>query len=74
MGKKGDCLELIESAPIGVDTLTASVWNWIHHERSRNAIEAVTSATVSTASLSFGGSSGEMSDKRLRVVVAPPNR
>ena len=58
MGKKGDFLELIESAPIGVDTLTASVWKWTHHERSRKANEALarqSNVNVSTATLSFGG-------------------
>ena len=77
MGSKGDFLELIDGAPMGVDTLTASVWKWTHHERSRKANEALarqSNVNVSTATLSLGGPPEETSDEHLRVVVAPPER
>ncbi len=38
MGRKGDLLELIDGAPIGVSTLTGSVWIWMHRERSHRAL------------------------------------
>ena len=77
MGSKGDLLELIDGAPIGVHTLSASIWKWTHHERARKANEALarqSNVNVSTATLSFGGPPEETSDEHLRVVVAPPDR
>ena len=77
MGSKGDLLELIDSAPVGVQTLSASIWKWTHHERSRRANESLarqSNVNVSTTILSFGGPPDETSDEHLRVVVAPPDR
>jgi hypothetical protein len=77
MGRKGDLLELIDGAPMGVHTLTGSMWKWTHHERSRRANEALahqSNANVSTATLSFGGPPEETTDEHLRVLVAPPDR
>ena len=77
MGRKGDLLELMDGAPIGVHTLTGSMWKWTHHERSRRANEALarqSNANVSTATLSFGGPPEETTDEHLRVLVAPPER
>ena len=39
MGRLGDLLELIETAPVGVHTLTGSLWRWTHHERARVAVD-----------------------------------
>lgn len=40
MGCKGDLLELIDGAPLGVSTLSGSLWTWTHHERQRRALTA----------------------------------
>ena len=77
MGRKGDLLELIDGAPIGVHSLTGSIWKWTHHERSLRANEALarqSNANISTARLSFGGPPEETSDEHIRVVVALPDR
>jgi outer membrane lipoprotein-sorting protein len=77
MGSKGDLLEVIDGAPIGVHTLTGSVWKWTHYERSRRAHEALTSQSnvnISTFILSFGGPAEETTDEHLRIMVAPPDR
>jgi|GEM_PF-1400113 len=77
MGRKGDLLELIEGAPIGVRTITGSMWKWTHHERSRRANEALArqgNVNVSTAILSFGGPPEETTDEHLRLLAAPPDR
>jgi outer membrane lipoprotein-sorting protein len=77
MGRKGDLLELMDGAPIGVHTLSGAMWKWTHHERSRRANEALarqSNANVSTATVSFGGPPEETTDEHLRVLVAPPER
>ena len=77
MGSKGDLLELIDDAPIGVSTLSGSVWKWTHHERSRRANEALARKinwNITTAAMSFGGPNEETNDEHLRIMVAPPGR
>ena len=77
MGLKGDLLELIDGAPMGVHGLSGSMWKWTHHERSRRANEALarqSNANVSTATMSFGGPHEETTDEHLRLFVAPPDR
>jgi len=77
MGRKGDLLELMDGAPIGVHTLSGAMWKWTHHERSRRANEALarqSNANVSTATVSFGGPPEETTDEHLRVLVGLPDR
>jgi hypothetical protein len=66
MGRKGDLLELIDSAPVGLRSLSGSIWKWSHHERARRAIEEVSrNVNSSVAHFGFGGPSGETSDEHL---------
>ena len=68
MGRKGDLLELIDGAPIGVRTLTGSVWKWTHRERYQRAIKELSqSHGGSVGFATFGGPIGETSDQHLRV-------
>ena len=75
MGRKGDLLELIDGSPVGVDTLTGSVWKWTHHERMQRAFTEVTRARgPSVAVARFGRAVDETSDEHWRVWVDPPDR
>jgi len=68
MGRKGDLLELIDGAPIGVRTLTGSVWKWKHNERSQRAVKELSQSHGGSVSFAtFGGPLGETSDQHLRV-------
>jgi hypothetical protein len=68
MGRKGDLLELIDGAPIGVRTLTGSVWKWTHHERSQRAFKELGRGHGGSVGFAtFGGPLGETSDQHLRV-------
>jgi hypothetical protein len=75
MGRKGDLLELIDGAPIGVSTLRGSVWKWTHHERSRRAVTALTRSHGTSSAVSwFGGQPHETDDEHLRVAIGLPDR
>jgi hypothetical protein len=75
MGRKGDLLELIDDAPIGVRTLTGSVWKWTHHERSQRVFtELGRSRGGSVGIARFGGPVGETTDEHLRVWLNLPDR
>ncbi len=75
MGRKGDLLELIDGAPVGVTTLTGSVWKWTHHERSQRAFTQLSRGPGGTVGiLRFGDASAETSDEHFRVWLALPDR
>jgi hypothetical protein len=75
MGRKGDLLELIDGSPIGVTTLTGSVWTWTHHERSQRAFEELTRGRgVSVGLARFGDPPGETSDQHVHVWLDLPDR
>lgn len=75
MGRKGDLLELIDGAPIGVRTLTGSVWKWTHHERSQRVFTELTGGRgVSVGLARFGAEVGETTDEHFRVWLDLPDR
>lgn len=75
MGRKGDLLELIDDAPIGVRTLTGLVWKWTHHERSQRAFTELTRPHGASVGIArFGGPVGETTDEHLRVWLDLPDR
>jgi hypothetical protein len=68
MGRKGDLLELIDGAPIGVHTLTGSVWRWKHYERSQRAIQELSQSHGGSVGIAtFGILASDTSDHHLRV-------
>jgi len=68
MGRKGDLLELIDGAPIGVTTLTGSIWKWTHHERSQRAFAELTRPDGHSIGIArFGEPVGETSDEHVRM-------
>lgn len=75
MGPKGDLFELIDGAPVGVTSLTGSVWRWTHHERSQRAFTELTRPHGSSVAIArFGDQVGETSDEHLRVWLDLPGR
>ena len=75
MGRKGDLLELIDSAPAGLQSLSGSIWKWTHHPRARRAIEEMSRhASSSVSHFGFGGSSDETSDEHLRFWLEIPDQ
>lgn len=75
MGRKGDLLELIDGAPVGVSTLTGSVWKWIHQERSQRVFTELTRPHGGSVAIArFGGPVGETIDEHLRVWLDLPDR
>lgn len=75
MGIKGDLLELIDGAPIGVHTLTGSVWKWTHHERSQRALAELTSGRgISVGIARIGDPGGDTVDQHFRVWLALPDQ
>ena len=75
MGRKGDLLELIDDAPIGVRTLTGSVWKWTHHERSQRVFTELGRSRGGSGGIArFGGPVGETTDEHLRVWLNLPDR
>jgi outer membrane lipoprotein-sorting protein len=75
MGRKGDLLELIDGAPIGVRTLTGSVWKWTHPDRSQRALTELTRSHGGSVSIArFGSSVGETTDEHIRVWLSIPDR
>lgn len=75
MGRKGDLLELIDNAPIGLRSLSGSLWKWTHHARCRLAIDEISrSVNASVTHLGFGNPLGETSDEHLHVWADPPGR
>lgn len=75
MGGRGDLLELIDDAPVGVTSLAGSVWKWTHHGRSRRAVGELTRHRGQVIAFAGSGSpSGETSDQHFRLWVALPDR
>lgn len=75
MGRKGDFLELLDAAPVGVATLTGSLWRWTHHERSQRAMTELARGQGAAIGFSrFGGPVSETSDEHLRVWLDLPGR
>jgi outer membrane lipoprotein-sorting protein len=75
MGQMGDLMELVDGAPLGLRTLSGSLWKWTHHARSRRAIDELSRRGGGAVShFGFGGPTGETSDEHLRVWLAPPDR
>lgn len=75
MGQKGDLLELIDSAPIGLRSLSGSIWKWTHYERSRRAIEEMSRhANASVAHFGFSGPKGETGDEHLSFWLELPDQ
>ncbi len=75
MGRKGDLLELIDGAPVGVRTLTGSVWKWTHHERSQRAFHALTSGRgLSVGVARFGDPGGDALDQHFRIWLVLPDQ
>jgi hypothetical protein len=78
MGRLGDLLELIETAPVGVRTLTGSLWQWTHHERARRAIEELArrgGGSVTQMQIMVGGSNPPNErDEHLRLWIDLPDR
>jgi hypothetical protein len=76
MDRLGNLLELIETAPVGLRTLTGSLWHWTHLERSRWAIDEMSRRGGNSISrLTLGGErSGVIRDETLRVWLDFPNR
>jgi outer membrane lipoprotein-sorting protein len=75
MGIKGNLLELIDGAPLGVHTLTGSVWKWTHHERSQRAFAELTRGRgVSVGIARFGDTGADTSDQHFRVWLALPDQ
>jgi hypothetical protein len=75
MGRMGDLLELIDAAPVGVRSLSGSLWKWTHHERTRRAIEEMAQRSGTTVShFGFGGPIGETTDEHIEVRCELPDR
>jgi len=73
MGRKGDLLELIDGAPIGVSTLTGSVWKWTHREQQQRAFMELACTHGGARGIArFGGPVGETSDQRFRYLATFP--
>ena len=75
MGPKGDLLELIDGAPVGVQSLSGSVWKWTHHERSQRAVTELTGPNGRSIRIArFGNPVGETTDEHFRVWLDLPDR
>lgn len=75
MSRKGDLLELIDGAPLGVTSLTGSVWTWTHRERARRAFTELTRSHGSSFAVGgTGGPVGLTRDQHVRVWLALPDR
>lgn len=76
MGEKGDLLGLIDEAPVNLRTFEAALWTWRHHERARQAVDALVRRTGgSVAHLMVGtGPIEETSDTREHIAIQLPNR
>ena len=77
MGRLGDLLELIDSAPLGVHTLGGTLWRWTHHERTRRAVEEVNRRGARSMSWGATASNGprlEATDEHLQLWLDLPER
>jgi hypothetical protein len=78
MGRLGDLLELLETAPVGVRTLTGSLWRWTHYERARRAVEELTRSeggSVTQMHMIVGsGPRPDERDEHLRLWLVLPDR
>jgi hypothetical protein len=75
MGRKGDLLELIDGAPLGLQSLTGSLWKWRHNERFRQAVDHLSQRRGTSIShhIAIGGPVSETSDEHLRVWLVLPD-
>jgi hypothetical protein len=75
MGLKGDLLELIDGAPVGLHTLTGAVWKWTHQERFQRAFAELTRGRgVSVGIARFGDPDGDTLDQHFRIWLALPDQ
>ncbi len=74
MSRKGDLLELIDQAPVGLQTVEARLWRWTHNARTRQAIERIAQQRGGSVGFATFGTPEETSDEHLHVLLQPPSR
>jgi hypothetical protein len=75
MGERGDFLERIDLAPVGLDSLDGWLWQYNHPERARLATEEMARRNGSVATVhSHSGHSKVETEERHRVWLELPNR
>jgi hypothetical protein len=75
MGLKGDLLELIDRAPVGLHTLSGSLWRWTHNPRARQAFDELSRrANAAVTHVGDGHVDGETTDEHLQVWLGPLDR